>query len=495
MFDDDRGEVPNIEQLEGPAILEAEVEKAIKPMKKGKSAGDDGFTTEMLQAMDNLGIKRITQLFNKIYDTGYIPSNLRKSTFIPVPKKSKAINCSEFRTISLMSHVTKALMKVILERNKAKIDWEVSPTQSGFRRGMGTREGIFNLRTINERYLEKHKDVYICSIDYEKAFDRVKHEKLCEVLAAMNFDGKDVRIIANVYWGQIAVVRTKKGNSRNITIKRGTRQGCVLSPYLFNLLTEMIFREVDPTWGVSVGGRRLSNLRYADDTALMAESETELQRILNIVKEIGKEFGINMNVNKTKTMVVRRKDVIPQAKIYIDGHLIGQVPRFTYLGQLITEEGKCEEEIKRRIGQARTAFNNMKTVLCCRKLPLPSRFRLLKCYVWPILLYGVETWSVSQLSKKRLEAFEMWTIRRLMRISWTERVANERVLALAAVQRELLHSVQKQKLRYFGHLMRHDSLQRDLLEGMVEGKKGRGRPRAQWSQNIHGWLEMKFVEC
>ena len=151
-----------------------------------------------------------------------------------------------------MSHVTKALFKVILERNKAKIDWEVSPTQSGFRRGMGTREGIFNLRTINERYLAKHKDVYICFIDYQKAFDRVKHEKLCEVLTAMNFDGKDVRIVANLYWGQVAVVRTKKGNSRNITVKRGTRQGCVLSPNLFNLLTEMIFREVAPTWGVSV---------------------------------------------------------------------------------------------------------------------------------------------------------------------------------------------------------------------------------------------------
>ena len=134
LFDDDRGEVPNIEQFEGPTILDAEVEKAIKSMTKGKSVGDDGVTTEMLQAMDNLGIKRITQLFNKIHDIGYIPSDLRKSTFIPIPKKPKAINCSGFRTISSMSHVTKALMKVILERNKAKIDWEVSLTQSGFRR-------------------------------------------------------------------------------------------------------------------------------------------------------------------------------------------------------------------------------------------------------------------------------------------------------------------------------------------------------------------------
>ena len=87
----------------------------------------------------------------------------------------------------------------------------------------------------------------ICFIDYEKVVDRVKHEKLCDVLKATNFDEKHIRTIENLYWGQVAVVGTKKGNSRKIDIKGGTKQGCVLSPYLFNLLTEMIFREVDPS--------------------------------------------------------------------------------------------------------------------------------------------------------------------------------------------------------------------------------------------------------
>ena len=85
---------------------------------------------------------------------------------------------------------------------------------------------------------------------------------------------------------------------------------------------------------------------------------------------------------------------------------------------------------------------------------------------------------MSQISKKRLEAFEMWAMCRLMRISWTERMSNERVMTLAGVRRELIQLIQKQKLQYFGHLMRHDSLQKDVVEGMVEGEKGRGRPRA-----------------
>ena len=95
-----------------------------------------------------------------------------------------------------------------------------------------------NLHTINERYLEKQKDVYICFIDYEKAFDRVNHDKLIEKLKLAGLDGKDIRIIARLYWEQeVAVARTEKGNLEGIKIRRGTRQGCVLSPYLFNLFT------------------------------------------------------------------------------------------------------------------------------------------------------------------------------------------------------------------------------------------------------------------
>ena len=231
----------------------------------------------MLQALDEICIDKITDLCNKIYDSGYIPEDMKKSTFIPLPKKPKAVNCTDFRTISLMSHVTKILLKIILYRNSAAIDREIGENQSGFRKGKGTREGIFNLRTINERYLEKQKDVYICFINYEKAFDRVNHEKLIEKLKLAGMDGKDVRIIARLYWEQAAVVRTDQGNSEGIEIRRGTRQGCVLSPYLFNLFTELIFRAIESEdEGVSVGGRRISNLRYADDTAITAENENEL---------------------------------------------------------------------------------------------------------------------------------------------------------------------------------------------------------------------------
>ena len=171
-----------MKNLNGPIILKDEVKKATDTLRPGKAAGEDEITTEMLQASDEIGIDKITVLCNKIYDTGYIPDDMRKSTFIPIPKKAKAVNCADFRTISLMSHVTKILLKIILHRNSTVIDREIGENQIGFRKGNSTREGIYNLRTINERYLEKQKDVYTCFIDYEKAFDRVNHDKLIEKL-------------------------------------------------------------------------------------------------------------------------------------------------------------------------------------------------------------------------------------------------------------------------------------------------------------------------
>ena len=173
-------------------------------------------------------------------------------------------------------------------------------------------------------------------------------------------------------------------------------------------------------------------------------NSNELRHALN---EAGKAFGMKTNVKKTKTMIIGKKAIVPRVNIELDGQVLEQVSCFTYLGQTITEDGKCDEEIKRRIGQARSAFNTMRDVLCCWRLPLSSRLRLLKCYVWSTLLYGVETWTVSKTSEKRLNAFEMWSLRRMMHVSWTRRLSNENILKLAGVFRV----VQNRKLLFWSY--------------------------------------------
>ena len=305
--------------------MKEEIQKALKSMKDEKATGPDELLAEALKALDEHNIEIITSLCNIIYNSGMIPTEMKHSVFITLPMKPKVMICKEFRTISLMSHGTKLLLKIIQQRMANNIDKEVSRLQSGFRPGTGTREGIFNLRTICERATDVQKDVKICFIDYTKAFDPVKHFKMIECLSEIGIDNKDLQIISKLYWEQSASVRTESGMTSEFKIKKGVRQGCVLSPNLFNLYTEKIFREVEDMKGVNIGVLNINNLRYADDTVLLAEGAMFLQALLTTVNEKGKPYGMEMNIIKTKSMMISRKKPVPNLSISVEGKLIQQV--------------------------------------------------------------------------------------------------------------------------------------------------------------------------
>ena len=497
LYNDDRGNPPKIEDDQGEDFLRSEIEKAIKNLKSGKASGNDMITSEMIKALDDAGVDIIHKLLNDIYKTGVIPASMNESIFIRLPKKPKATLCAEYRTLSLMSHLLKVILKVILLRNRQKIEKEISNLQSGFTSGKGTREGIFNMRMICERYCNVNKNIYACFIDYEKAFDRVNHELMIKCLQDIGMNGKDIRLIVNLYWTQKAYIQLEQDLSDEIIIKRGVRQGCVLSPCLFNLYTEMIFRHITDMEGVNVGGVNINNLRYADDTVLLAESERSLQAILNEVNAAGKIFNMKMNAKKTKTMIITKTDDKPKLSMSIEGTDILQVPNFPYLGQQITEDGRCEEEIKRRINIAKTTFSKMNKVLTSRKIALNTRKRILYCYIWSTLQYGVETWTISENMAKRLSAFEMWAYRRMLRISWTEKVTNEEVLRKVRCDKRLYNIIQTKKLKYFGHIIRQngDTLPRTLIDGKVKGLRGRGRPRTTWTTNIIKWTGLNYEQA
>ena len=307
LYDDERGDMPTIpdEEEDSEEILVSEVEKTIRDLKIGKAPGMDQITTEMIKALDEYPVKVLTGFCNIIYNNGKIPGDTNDSIIREMPEKTKATKCEEHRTLSLMSHVLKLMLEIILRRSKF-FEEEISDAQSGFINGKGTREGIFTLHTINERYTDLNRDVFTCFIDYEKAFDKVNHKKMVECLINVGLRGKEIRFIRNLYWEQKAFIKLENSLSKEINIKRGVRQGCVLSPFLFNLYTELIFTNMDELEGVNIGGHNINNLRYADDTVLLAENQEQLQKVVDQVNTSGKEYGMRMNSKKTKIMNITR---------------------------------------------------------------------------------------------------------------------------------------------------------------------------------------------
>ena len=319
---------------------------------------------------------------------------------------------------------------------------------------------------------------------------------MIECLSGIGVGGKDLRIIAKMYWEKTGIVRIEGGVTSEFKIKKGVRQGCVLSSSLFNLYTEQIFREGGVMKGVTVGGANINNLRYGDDIALLACNEKDLQDLVTAVNDKGKPYGMEMNVMKTKTMVISRSKQAPKINISVEGEPIEQVEKMVYLGHIVTETGKSDTEIKRRIAKARSSFTSLYKVLTSREVSLDTRIRLLKCYIWSTLLYGCETWTLSITLEKRIEEFEMWTFRRILKIAWANHKTNDEVLNMAKCKGSLLNIIMKRKLQYFGHIIRKSSLQRLLLEGKVDGKRQRGRPRRMWMDDIKGWTNKRsYAEC
>ena len=328
------------------------------------------------------------------------------------------------------------------------------------------------------------KDVYIGFVDFEKAFDRVSHDRLIEILEGVGIDQADIIIISNLYWNQQATVKINGESTRSFEVKRGVRQGCVLSPILYNIYSEIMMRDVlNSDIGIKVNGEIISSCRYADDTALLAESEVGLQRVIDKLDRVGINYGLRINTKKTKVMVMSKAKVGPKINITIRGEALQQVSDFSYLGSLISSDGRCEKEVKKRIVLAKQAFVNLKEFFKSG-VNLSLKKRLLECYVWSVVLYGSETWTLSKAMQARLGSFEMWCYRRILKISYKEHISNATVLSRIKSKSKLLKIHKQRKFKYFGHMIRAEGRLSVVCMGKIEGKRARGRQRLSWMDEV-----------
>ena len=191
----------------------------------------------------------------------------------------------------------------------------------------------------------------------------------------------------------------------------------MLSPCFFNFYAEYIMRNAgleEAQAGIKIAGRNINNLRYADDTTLMAESEEELQSLLMKVKEESEKAGLKLNIRKMKIMASG-----PITSWEIDGETVETVSDFILGGSKITADGDCSYEIKRRLLLGRKVMTNLDSIFKSRDITLPTKVRVVKAMVFPVVMYGCENWTVKKAECQRIDAFELWCWRRLLRVPWT----------------------------------------------------------------------------
>ena len=213
--------------------------------------------------------------------------------------------------------------------------------------------------------------------------------------------------------------------------------------------------------GIKIAGRNISNLKYADDTTLMAGSEEELKSLLMKVKEESEKFGLKLNIQITKIMASS-----PITSWQIDGETVAD---FIFLGSKITADGDCSLEIKGRLFLGRKVITNLESIFKSRDITLPTKVHLVKAMVFPVVMYRRESWAIKK-AEHRIHAFELcW--RRLLRVPWTARRSNQSILKEISPVYSLEGLMLKLILQYFGLLMRRaDSFEKTLMLGKIEGR-------------------------
>ena len=239
-------------------------------------------------------------------------------------------------------------------------------------------------------------------------------------------------------------------------------------------------------YGIKIGGRLVSNLRYADDTALCADSHEGVCMLLNNINEEGKTKNMKLNAKKTKVMYIGKglyKDII------VDGETLERVNEFIYLGSTKTSNGDCKADIVRRIAMGKSKMVELKNIWKDKDLSFELKIKIMKVLVWTVITYGAEGWTLRADEKNRILAAEMWCYRRLLNVTHKDRRTNVSILEELNTERQLYGIIVKRKLSYFGHMSRKKNLNltKTIVQGKPEGRRGKGRPRISYSDNIKQW--------
>lgn len=471
----------------------SEVRKAIKELRRGKAAGPDDIPSEALQADLDTSTTMLHQLIKTIWlEEGNIPTDWKDGLIAVIPKKGNLRDCNSYRGIMLLSTPGKVFSRIILERLRKGVDDELRENQAGFRNKRSCTDQIASLRIIIEQSIEWRTPVHVNFIDFAKAFDSVDREMLWKLMAHYGIPTKYTNIIKNMYWDMQCNVLFQGCAQEKFKVLTGVKQGCLLSPFLFLLCIDWIMvqsthnKKTGIQWSLT---EHLEDLDFADDIALLSHSHQQMQDKSELLEKTAAGLGLKINGPKTKVMRINTKNTDP---ITIGDQTLEDVDKFTYLGSVIAVDGGTEDDVKTRIGKARTAFNILNKIWKSKNISLKTKLQIFNSNVKTVLLYGSETWRTTTNITNKLQTFINHCLRRILGVFWPNTISNINLWECTK-QETVDIQLLRRKWSWIGHTLRRNTtaITKQALTWNPQGKRGRGRPKNTWRRSTEQEFKKK----
>ena len=436
---------------------EAEIRNCISSMKRYKAAGPDNLPPVLFKEGGDALFAELARLFRIVWETERVPDSWGESVVIPIFKKGTRNECSNHRGISLTPVITRILASICVKRLTPFRETQIREEQAGFRPGRGCIDQIFTLRQILEQRHCYRQPTIAVFLDFKGAFDSVDRNALFSTLLCKGVPLKYVNVLRALYAHTSGRVRVYGRLSPNFATASGVRQGCPISPFLFNFVIDVLMEtciKAAPTAGVHVlPGSKVLDLDYADDIVLLFDSHADAQLTLNTLSSLVPSFGMRFAPSKCKVLL---QDVDqPGVPLSLNNEELQVVDRFTYLGSCISSNATLKEEISARISRAMVIFRNLGHLWRQKGISLRLKGRVYKTTVRAVLLYGCETWTLRAEDLKRLQVFDSRCLRSIACIGWNNRIRNVTVRhRVLGSDLDIEKQINASKLRWLGHTLR-----------------------------------------
>jgi len=422
------------------------------------------------------------RVITAVWASGQAPAAWKSARLVPIFKKGDKQQPDNYRGVTLLAAAGKVYVQVLHQRIHGHLNSQLLDGQNGFRPGRGTGDALFCMRRMIELSRDYNTPLHTAFVDFRKAFDSVSRSVLWQLLRARGVGGKLVEMIQDLYNGCQAQVAAGGHLSQPFPMSTGVRQGCPMSPTLFNVFIDFLARlvtqrcqaagvtgfklafriqgELIPAPAVGDCQRALLLLLYADDLALMADSADGLRTALLVLESAAVEWGMQLNYGKTEVVVfgaaAGNADGQAATHITLNGGRVAHVDHFRYLGSIQEDTAQQERDISARINQAGAAFHHLQTrVFADRGVSLSTKMRLYKAIVVPTLIYGgAQGWAPTHSQRQRLDAFNTTCLRRLLRLRREpEMMSNEQLYDITR-QPSITSLLRQHRMRWLGHVSR-----------------------------------------